>query len=543
MEGRLRGVEIEAGFARVGSKGEGGVVDPMDSESLKDILRDTYAHEFGLDHIRNHPIFFMHGKDQRDSLLANINSQLRDPILFGVTTYPRNPDGYLSNGSRLYFCGNFHEKGGLIEIATAETSSSRRLAAEIEASKIMLWMMAERETMCSGQETTVFFNNTDGYVTHAYHTNFEIEQNANTKIMDGYFKGFNAALVAISGAGVVRVTEQEVTNFEQVYDLSQRVGSPNIKNGTTYRIADFFTTKGTHRMHVFSEDASMSNSSIILTTDMADIVLRLIEETDEKLPRPTNSFEEAHSRFSRDPYTRLTFKIGNEECKLDAFEVLDHIGELAHKHFGSDPDHKQTLKEWEELVSHFRRYPHLSSIPLNEDDPTIGRIDHMTKRWLLGQFMDEEFGTRDLTVEQVQHVRALDLAYHDVDPRRSLSYDLSFFMGEINPYCMYPRLLDPLTPEEVAEAFFYPSLEDRPWIRSVFMHALRQEQERDDRGYLKSSKLKWHQIPGTDDCNHIYITGRAQKINMDEFHKLAQLPVEIIKELTARGTFYRDANQ
>jgi proteasome accessory factor A len=97
--------------------------------------------------------------------------------------------------------------------------------------------------------------------------------------------------------------------------------------------------------------------------------------------------------------------------KADALELLARYQEAAASEFGgrdSETDH--LLKVWGETLAALATNP----------DALIGRVDWVTKRWLLRQFVEREHIAWD-----DPWLKAQDLEYHHVEPRRGLGWQLA----------------------------------------------------------------------------------------------------------------------
>jgi proteasome accessory factor A len=97
--------------------------------------------------------------------------------------------------------------------------------------------------------------------------------------------------------------------------------------------------------------------------------------------------------------------------KADAVELLLRYHDAAAAEFrGRDLETDRLLRVWMET---------LSSLATNPEE-LVGRVDWITKRWLMGQFIAKE----KLTWED-PWLKAQDLEYHHIEPQRGLGLPLA----------------------------------------------------------------------------------------------------------------------
>jgi proteasome accessory factor A len=135
---------------------------------------------------------------------------------------------------------------------------------------------------------------------------------------------------------------------------------------------------------------------------------------------------------------------------VDAVVLLQQVHRAARQELGGrDPETDLLLSLWEDTLAA------LASAP----ETLVGRVDWITKRWLLQQFCDQE---------QIPWsdpwLKSQDLEYHHTDPARSLG----LAAARTPPPWEIP-------PEEAARAVLQPPANTRARARSRVMRLLQNE--------------------------------------------------------------------
>ncbi len=163
------------------------------------------------------------------------------------------------------------------------------------------------------------------------------------------------------------------------------------------------------RIHLLVGDSNMLEYATALKFGTTSVMLSLIEEGAApdgwSLRDPVLDLKQ----ISRDPNWHWLVTLENGK-KVSAIELQDAFLTEAERHLrGKDADTDWTLSEWRNTLEALSNDPyHL-----------VGKIDWVSKRWLLETFMEaEKKGWND------PWMASLDLEYHNLNPARSLSLGL-----------------------------------------------------------------------------------------------------------------------
>ena len=163
------------------------------------------------------------------------------------------------------------------------------------------------------------------------------------------------------------------------------------------------------RVHLLVGDSNMLEYATALKLGTTSVMLALIEEgagpEGLTLADPVADLR----GISRDPQRRWRVTLENGK-QTSAIEVQETFLRCAEKNLaGKDPDTDWVLREWRATLA-----------ALADDlESLVGKIDWVTKRWLLESYMQAEgVGWTDAAVT------ALDLEYHNLNPARGLCLGL-----------------------------------------------------------------------------------------------------------------------
>ena len=161
------------------------------------------------------------------------------------------------------------------------------------------------------------------------------------------------------------------------------------------------------RLHLILGDANMCEYATALKVGTTRVVLDMIAEgftPSLELVQPVQAIR----TLSQDPSLRAVTELrgGGEISGLD---IQRQYVEAARKMYSqADEETLWILQEWEEVLEALDTNP----------ESLVGKVDWITKRWLLEAFRQEEgIGWDD------PWLASLDLEYHNIDPERGL------FMG------------------------------------------------------------------------------------------------------------------
>ncbi|MCS6896867.1 MAG: proteasome accessory factor PafA2 family protein [Nitrospira sp.] len=318
-------------------------------------------------------------------------------------------DLVLPNGARFY---NDHTHP---EYSTPECRTLKDLVAHDKAGERIVQQAADRRNrMLGGTPVQVYKNNTD-FHGHSYgcHDNYLVPRSVPfAKLVSGLLP-FLVSRQVIAGAGKVGIESQEAGWAPAGYQLSQRADfmETELSVDTMHNRPILNTRDEPHadptkyrRLHLIIGDANLCEYATALKVGTTALVLELIERGDVpdlELECPV----EAVKRLSRDSELKTTVRLRNGKA-VTALEIQEQYYRAAERTLnGCDAETDWIVKEWGESL----RW-------LAEDRRRlVGKLDWITKLWLLETFMEEE---------RLQWndpwLASLDLEYHNVNPERGL---------------------------------------------------------------------------------------------------------------------------
>lgn len=318
-------------------------------------------------------------------------------------------DLVLPNGARFY---NDHTHP---EYSTPECRTLKDLVAQDRAGERIVQRAAERRnTSLGGPHVQLYKNNTD-FHGHSYgcHDNYLMPRSIPFPRLVAGLVPFLAARQLIAGAGKVGMEAQESGYVPGTYQLSQRADfvETELSVDTMHNRPLLNTRDEPHadrakyrRLHLIIGDANMCEYATALKVGTTKLVLDLIERgaaPSIELEQPVTAVK----HLSRDIDLKATVrkKDGSTVSGLDIQEQYFLAAQRSMA--GLDPESDWVLREWGETLSHLRQ----------DRSQLIGKLDWITKLWLLETFMREErIGWDD------PWLASLDLEYHNVNTERGL---------------------------------------------------------------------------------------------------------------------------
>ncbi len=318
-------------------------------------------------------------------------------------------DLVLPNGARFY---NDHTHP---EYSTPECRTLLDLVAQDRAGERIMHRAAQRRNRTlTGSYLRLYKNNTD-FHGHSYgcHDNYLVPRTISFPALVAGLLPFLISRQVIAGAGKVGTEAQESGWVPGAYQLSQRADFMETELGVdTMHNRPLLNTRDEphadrrkyRRLHLIIGDANMCEYATALKIGTTRLVLDLIGR--EALP----PLEAEHpvmavKHVSRDPEMNAVIRL-KDGRRFSALELQAHYCEVAHRVLaGSDEESDWLLREWAETVQ-----------ALSHDrSKLVGKLDWVTKLWLLETFMREErIGWED------PWLASLDLEYHNVDPEQGL---------------------------------------------------------------------------------------------------------------------------
>ncbi len=379
-----------------------------------------------------------------------------------VVAWGRSSNVFLGNGSRLYL-----DVGSHPEYATPECDDVRQLVIHDKAGErivhdLVLDAQARLAEDAVPGTIYVFKNNTDSAGnSYGCHENFLLARTGDFQEVSERLLPFLISRQLIVGAGKVVRTAQGAA-----YTLSQRADHiwEGVSSATTRSRPIINTRDEPHadaehyrRMHIIVGDSNMSETTTMLKVGSADLVLRMLEEgvvlRDLTLDNPIRAIRE----MAGDVTGRRTVRLANGRS-LSALDLQREYHERA----STFAEHARVTDETSLAVLDLWGRT-LEAVESDNLASVETEIDWVIKKRLIDTYAARHgLGLDDPRIAQ------LDLAYHDIDPRRGLFYLLQ-------AKGLAARIS---SEEEVTAAMATPPQSTRAKLRGDFVRAA-QEAERD----------------------------------------------------------------
>lgn len=332
-----------------------------------------------------------------------------------VVAWSRSSNAFLANGSRLYL-----DVGSHPEYATAECDSLLDLVAQDKAGERIVQGLADDAQLRMAQDEIVgdvyvFKNNVDSSgSSYGCHENFLVHRATDLRTVTDTLVPFLVSRQITCGAGKLVVDPQG----RPTYCVSQRADHmwEGVSSATTRSRPIINSRDEPHadaekfrRLHVIVGDSTMSETTMLLKVGSADLVLRMIEEG-VPLPDLTLASTTAAIRtMSTDPTGRAEVDLaagGTTSALAAQSAYLGAARRFVDEGGSDDPVHQRVLDLWERV---------LSAVDSGRLDEVGTEIDWVIKRRLI-----EQYSTRDGLPLEHPRLQQIDLAYHDLHPRRGL---------------------------------------------------------------------------------------------------------------------------
>jgi proteasome accessory factor A len=318
-------------------------------------------------------------------------------------------DLVLPNGARFY---NDHTHP---EYSTPECRSLIDVITHDRAGERIVQRAAERRNQAlGGPHVQLYKNNTD-FHGHSYgcHDNYLVSRSIPFSQISAGLLPFLVSRQVIAGAGKVGIEGQEQGFQPGVYQLSQRADfvETELSVDTMHNRPILNTRDEPHadrskyrRLHLIVGDANMCEYATALKIGTTRLVLDLIARGDApfiELEDPVSAIKS----IARDPELKQVVRrtsggsVSGLDLQAEYYQAAKTV--LA----GQDEETDWILREWGETLA-------LLAVDRFQ---LVGRLDWVTKWWLLDTFVREErLGWND------PWLASLDLEYHNVDPERGL---------------------------------------------------------------------------------------------------------------------------
>lgn len=407
---RLIGLETEYGITRSDLESVDPVVESM--ELVRAHLTASFERRWdygGEDPHEDARGFRVTGlqQDKEEQQFAEVDAHR--PFSF----HEMKSDLVLPNGARFY---NDHTHP---EYSTPECRTLRDLVAHDRAGERILFRAAQRRNQAlGGPHVQLYKNNTD-FHGHSYgcHDNYLVPRSVPFEALASGLIAFLVTRQVFAGAGKLGVEDQNGGRQPGRYQLSQRADfMETLMSVDTMHNRPILNTRDEphadrrryRRLHLIIGDANMCEYATALKVGTTRLVLDLIEDGRAPLvvlKDPVTAVKE----ISRDPSLKATVRLEDGRT-MSALDVQRLYCEAARQRWGStDGETGWILREWDQVLR-----------LLDEDrSQLIGRLDWITKRWLLETFAESEQVSWD-----DPWLTSLDLEYHNLDPSRGLYFGL-----------------------------------------------------------------------------------------------------------------------
>ncbi|MBP8116201.1 MAG: proteasome accessory factor PafA2 family protein [Nitrospira sp.] len=318
-------------------------------------------------------------------------------------------DLVLPNGARFY---NDHTHP---EYSTPECRTLKDLLAHDRAGERIVQRAADRRNQqLGGTHVQLYKNNTD-FHGHSYgcHDNYLVSRSLPFPQLVSGLLPFLVSRQLVAGAGKVGMEAQESGFVPGPFQLSQRADFMEAELGvdTMHNRPILNTRDEPHadrakyrRLHLILGDANMCEYATALKVGTTRVVLDLLQRGAApglELEQPVAAIKQ----LSRDPELKTTVRLKDGRT-ISGLAIQEEYWNAATRCCASsDPDADWVLREWHETLGLLRQ----------DRAQLVGKLDWVTKQWLLETFMREE----RLAWED-PWLASLDLEYHNVNPDRGL---------------------------------------------------------------------------------------------------------------------------
>ena len=318
-------------------------------------------------------------------------------------------DLVLPNGARFY---NDHTHP---EYSTPECRTLIDVITHDRAGERIVQRAAERRNQAlGGPHVQLYKNNTD-FHGHSYgcHDNYLVSRSIPFARISAGLLPFLVSRQVIAGAGKVGIEAQEEGFQAGMYQLSQRADfmETELSVDTMHNRPIVNTRDEPHadrskyrRLHLIVGDANMCEYATALKVGTTRLVLDLIARGNAPLVELEDPVA-AIKLIARDPELKQVVRRTSGGCVSALDLQAEYYGAAQKKLAGQDDETDWILREWGETLA----------LLAADRSQLVGRLDWVTKLWLLDTFVREErLGWND------PWLASLDLEYHNVDPERGL---------------------------------------------------------------------------------------------------------------------------
>ena len=400
------------------------------------------------------------------SAVARVRDWIFKEQRFGlIDVHQRDWDEPAGNGGFLFNGGRSYIDMGHLEYCTPECLNLLDVLRYDQAGDAILLQAVK--SMRLEREINFIRNNIDHYsgATFGCHENYLVRRAAPlTESNVHSLLAFLTLRMLYTSAGRVGATlaaeargELARPGCESLFQMSQRADYINndlfewvqfnraIINTRDEPLAD---ARKYRRLHLLHGDTNVLPTTLLLKVGTTSLALDLLEMN--CLPKTVLADAVITFRnLSHQPDGPWLVQLADGKC-AEAVHLLRDYQQIAYRELrGRDAETDALLAIWGDVLDA------LASDP----DCLVGRIDWITKRWLLRQFCEQE-----KISWSHPWLKSQDLEFHQVDPARSLGLALA----------QTPEVWE-LPGKEVSHATSQPPANTRAAVRSRAMRLLQQE--------------------------------------------------------------------
>jgi proteasome accessory factor A len=407
----------------------------------------------------------------------------RDQRLGLIDVHQRDWDEPAGNGGFLFNGGRCYIDMGHLEYCTPECLSLLDVLRYDQAGDAIL--LQALRAMHLDRDVHFIRNNIDHYqgATFGCHENYLMRRSAPLSEANVHsLLAFLTLRVLYVGAGRVGATvaaeargELSRPAAESIYQISQRADYINndlfewvqfnraIINTRDEPLAD---VRKYRRLHLLHGDTNVLPASLLLKVGTTSLVLDLLEAN--ALPRiALADAVTAFRSLSHQPDGPWRVPLADGRC-VEAIDLLFEYEQAARAELaGRNEETDQLLSVWNATLKALAAEP----------EALVGKVDWITKRWLLRQFCQQE----NIPWSH-PWLKSQDLEYHQIDPARSLGLALA----DNPPGWEIPH-------KEITQATAQPPCNTRAAVRSQAMRLLKDERGKYD--------IDWERIGAEGGCS------------------------------------------
>ncbi|CAM3954998.1 Pup--protein ligase [Janibacter anophelis] len=375
-----------------------------------------------------------------------------------VVSWGRSSNVFLPNGSRLYL-----DVGSHPEYATAECDDLLTLVAHDRAGELIVQDLVDdaqqrlEEDEVAG-EIFVFKNNVDSAGnSYGCHENFLVARTSDFAEVTDRLLPFLISRQLIAGTGKLMSTGRgaQFSVSQRADHIWEGVSSATTRSRPIINTRDEPHADAEHyrRMHVIVGDSTMTETTTLLKVGSAHLVLRMLEDgvalPDMSLDNPIRAIRD----ISLDRTGRTPVKLADGR-RMSALEIqgeyLARAKDYAQREGIDDDVSTRVLDLWERT---------LDAVATDDLGKVGTEIDWIIKYRLL----DSYAAKHGLDIADPR-LAQLDLAYHDINPRRGVHHVLQ----------RAGKAARVVTDEDIAAAVDTPPQTTRARLRGEFVRTARE---------------------------------------------------------------------